>query len=63
MSDFILEPLDDDEDIDGCEHGRGYDVDCPYCDDDPIGCIFPGKCLMVGEHVESECHTAEMMEH
>lgn len=26
------------------------------------GCCFPGRCLMPGEHLSSECHTAEMME-
>ena len=33
-------------------------------DDDAhrIGCLFPGKCCMPGEHFVSECHTAEMME-
>ena len=62
MGDFILEPDDDDEDFDGCEHGRGFDVGCWRCDADPIGCLFPDKCLMLGVHLESECHTAEMME-
>jgi hypothetical protein len=66
--DFIVEPLDDDEvddgedDFDGCEHGVGFDEDCEDCDDDPIGCLFPDKCLMPGVHLESECHTAEMLE-
>ena len=49
----------DDEDFDGCEHGVGFDEDC---EDDPIGCVFPGRCLMPGVHLESECHTAEMIE-
>jgi hypothetical protein len=26
------------------------------------GCLFPGKCMMPGEHLVSECCTAEMME-
>lgn len=47
---------------DCCEHGVGFDEECEDCEDDPFGCIFPGKCLMVGLHLESECHTAEMME-
>jgi hypothetical protein len=25
-------------------------------------CCFPGNCLMPGEHMRSECHTAEMVE-
>lgn len=52
----------DDEDFDGCEHGVGFDEECDECEDDPIGCVFPGRCLMPGTHLESECHTAEMME-
>lgn len=47
---------------DCCEHGVDFSEECEECDDDPIGCLFPGKCLMPGEHLESECHTAEMME-
>lgn len=27
-----------------------------------VGCIFPGRCCMPGEHLKSECCTAEMME-
>ena len=27
-----------------------------------IGCYFPGECCMPGEHLMSECHTAEMIE-
>ena len=27
-----------------------------------VGCLFPDKCCMPGEHFMSECHTAEMME-
>lgn len=26
------------------------------------GCLFPGECVMPGEHLVSECATAEMME-
>ena len=52
----------DDDDFDGCEHGVGFDENCERCEDDPIGCCFPGKCLMPGEHFESECHTVEMVE-
>jgi hypothetical protein len=25
------------------------------------GCLFPGKCLMPGDHFPYECHTAQMM--
>ena len=53
--------FDYEDEFDGCEHGVGFDEDCEDCEDDPIGCLFPGKCLMPGEHLESECHTAEMM--
>jgi len=52
----------DDDDFDRCEHGVGFDEDCEGCEDDPMGCCFPGKCLMPGEHLESECHTMEMLE-
>jgi hypothetical protein len=63
MSDFFLEPIDDDEDdFDGCDHGVGFDEDCEDCDDDTEGCLYPGKCLMPGIHLESECHTVEMVE-
>ena len=54
------EPPEDD--FDGCEHGVGFDEDCEDCDDDPVGCLFPGKCVMPGTHLESECAAAEMME-
>jgi hypothetical protein len=45
----------DDEDFDCCDPAE----DEPQ---DYHGCIFPGKCLMPGEHLVSECATAEMME-
>ena len=32
------------------------------CDGDCCGCCFPDRCLMPGEHLRSECHTAEMLE-
>ena len=44
------------------EHSVGFDEYCEDCEDDPIGCVFPGKCVMPGTHLESECATAEMME-
>lgn len=50
------------DDFDGCEHGIGFDEDCEDCDDDPMECAFPSRCLMPGIHCESECHTTEMME-
>jgi hypothetical protein len=25
-------------------------------------CQFPGRCLMPGDHLSSECHTVEMVE-
>jgi hypothetical protein len=31
-------------------------------DENQIGCWFPDECLMPGEHMKSECHTAEMVE-
>jgi len=49
-------------DFEGCDHGIGFDEHCEDCEDDPIGCVFPGRCLMPGVHLESECHTVEMME-
>lgn len=41
------------------EDYRGeHDPDEEEC----AGCCFPGECIMPGEHLRSECHTAEMME-
>ena len=55
----------------------GADFDLCRCDEQPsiedeesqsaaermqIGCLFPGKCCMPGEHLMCECHTVEMME-
>jgi hypothetical protein len=62
MSDIYIEPWDEDDDPDCCDHGFGFDCDCPGCEADPIGCLFPGTCCMPGIHLESECHTAEMIE-
>ena len=31
-------------------------------DADRIGCLFGPDCCMPGEHFESECHTAEMLD-
>lgn len=52
----------DPDELDCCEHGVGFDEECEDCEDDPVGCLFPGKCVMPGAHVESECATANMME-
>lgn len=48
------------------------DPGCPECgvwapDEDADreeeeGCCMPGRCLMPGDHLPSECHDAEMME-
>lgn len=59
---FDNEDFDICEEGDVCEHGVGFDCNCAGCENDPIGCVFPGRCLMPGEHVQSECHTAEMLE-
>lgn len=32
------------------------------CDLYEEGCLFPGQCLMVGFHLQFECHTVEMIE-
>ena len=45
-------PYDDEDD--DCE-------ECEECEDDPLGCLYPGRCIMTGTHLESECATAEMM--
>lgn len=29
-------------------------------DSDRFGCLYPDECVMPGEHLECECHTAEM---
>jgi hypothetical protein len=31
-------------------------------EEDEWGCEFPGKCCMPGDHMRSECYTAEMAE-
>lgn len=51
---FVLEPWDDDDEE------WGPDPDPMGMDE--IGCCFPGKCVMPGEHFRNECATAEMME-
>jgi len=41
------------------------DYDHPEDDPAPLDddrCRFPGKCLMPGPHMPSECHTKEMQE-
>jgi hypothetical protein len=53
-------------DIDDC---RFDDTDeqnaCTHCDaddgenGDEWGCCYPDKCCMPGEHMKSECHTAD----
>lgn len=53
---------EDDFDEECCEHGIGFDEECEDCEDDPLGCLFPGRCLMPGIHLESECCTADMFE-
>jgi len=60
---YIDDEDDSDCDPDVCGHGVGFDEEREDCEDDPIGCVFPGKCIMPGIHLESECCTAEMMEH
>lgn len=64
MSDLVIDDWNEDEydNDDVCEHGVGFDEDCEDCEDDPIGCLYPGECVMPGTHLESECATPEMME-
>ena len=52
----------EEDDLGCCEHGVGFDEDCEACGEDPVGCLYPEKCLMPGFHLESECHTADMIE-
>jgi hypothetical protein len=33
-----------------------------WSEDNEVECCFPGSCCMPGEHLRSECHTAEMMQ-
>ena len=40
MSDFIDEPLDDEEDFDGCEHGVGFDHECAACERESEACGY-----------------------
>ena len=47
-----------------CSHcdGKEFDDDDRYdLIADDYGCEFPGKCLMAGPHLRSECHTVEMV--
>ena len=46
------------DDIEDEEDGQDLDPD----NDGWSDCAFPGQCLMPGEHFQSECHTAEMLE-
>ena len=47
--------FNDEEESDGWEDSDSHECDAPVC-------VFPGKCVMPGEHFASECHTAEMMQ-
>lgn len=40
----------------GCICGYNEDTD-PDLDYHRTGCVFPGRCLMPGEHMMDECHT------
>lgn len=59
----VFDPIPDEEDC-----GSNYEDDGliePYEDEprgDSIGCLFPGECVMPGEHFISECATPEMMD-
>ena len=46
----------------GCFDHEEYDEESIDGQDEVWDCIFPGRCLMVGDHMRSECHTAEMLE-
>ena len=46
------------EDLDLCDCEEPW----PNKDDNKEGCQFPGRCIMPGPHLASECHTVEMME-
>ncbi len=49
--------------IDGPEDGEYPDEDgCDFFRDEDEGCMFPGKCLMPGDHLRSECHTVEQIQ-
>lgn len=57
----MTHPLDDtyDEDCETCGE-RYYDDER---EDDIFGeCLYPKECVMPGDHMPSECHTAEMYE-
>jgi hypothetical protein len=45
-----------------CDECYCYPCVCDRDDEEnDTGCCFPGRCCMPGEHLRSECHTAEMM--
>lgn len=52
------------EDLDDVQDGfdRYLDEQEEYEQDLDFTCAFPGRCVMPGEHMRSECATAEMME-
>lgn len=47
-----------------CDCEEFYDEDeCTGFEElEEFGCVLPGKCMMSGLHLPSECHTAEMLE-
>ena len=52
------EDLWEDEDY-GDDPFNAPDPDAEF---EGIGCVFPGKCTMPGEHFKSECATVETMQ-
>jgi hypothetical protein len=47
--------FDDTDEQNACTHCYADDGD----NGDEWGCCYPDKCCMPGEHMKSECHTAE----
>jgi hypothetical protein len=47
--------FDDTDEQNACTHCYADDGD----NGDEWGCCYPGTCCMPGEHMKSECHTAE----
>lgn len=44
------------------DYGDDYERECSSGDDGrEEGCSMPGRCLMPGPHLRSECHDVEMM--
>jgi hypothetical protein len=56
MNNYDYDEEADDYDYDECD-----DTHSPY-DDWELGCCFPDRCLMPGDHFRAECYDVSMAE-